>query len=359
MDRCHDALPVRIPLGKLMRAALLLLSIGMMSCASDPFGDLPDPLFAAYDSKQVPGAAVLVIHHGEAVHRAVYGMADLESGVAVTRDTNFRLASVTKQFTATAILLLVKDGLLTLDEPVRQILDGLPTVAGDVTVRHLLQHQSGLQDYENLIPDSFEGQVHDADVLDLISGTDSLYFPPGTAYRYSNTGYALLALIVEKRSGRSFPDFLSSRIFTPLGMENTLAFVDGVNTVPHRAFGYVVDGMNVTFRDQSSTSAVLGDGGIYSSITDLERWNAALNTDQLLPESLRTLAVTPGRNGYGFGWSIGTYAGHRRYGHTGSTSGFRNVIHRYPDLELTVIILTNRAAPDVADLAEQVAVRYF
>jgi CubicO group peptidase (beta-lactamase class C family) len=342
-----------------MRTSMLLLAVAMLSCASDPYADLPDPLFAAYDSRNVPGAAVLVLQDAEVVHRATYGMADRETGTPVTRDTNFRLASVTKQFTATAILLLVKDGFLTLDEPVRQILDGMPSVAHDVTVRHLLQHQSGLQDYENLIPDAFEGQVHDADVLDLISGTDSLYFPPGTDYRYSNTGYALLALIVEKRSGASFPDFLAARIFAPLGMEHTVAFIDGVHTVPNRAFGYVVNGTNVTFRDQSSTSAVLGDGGIYSSLSDLQRWDTALDTDRLLPDSLRTLMFTPGLNGYGFGWRIDTHAGHRRHGHTGSTSGFRNVIHRYPDLRLTVIILTNRAAPDVADLAEQVAARWF
>lgn len=342
-----------------MRISTLLLAVAMLSCASDPYADLPDPLFAAYDGTNVPGAAVLVVQNGEAVLSAAYGMADLDKGTAITKDTNFRLASVTKQFTATAILLLVKDGLVGLDEPVRQILDGMPAVAGTVTVRHLLQHQSGLLDYENLIPDGFEGQVHDSDVLELISGTDSLYFPTGTDYRYSNTGYALLALIVEKRSGLTFPEFLATRIFTPLGMEHSVAFVDGVNIIPNRAFGYVVDGPSVTFRDQSSTSAVLGDGGIYSSLTDLQRWDAALDTDRLLPDSLRSLMFTPGLNGYGFGWRIDTHAGHRRHGHTGSTSGFRNVIHRYPDLGLTVIILTNRATPDVADLAEQVAARYF
>ena len=337
-----------------MRIRLLLLALLMASCTPDP-----DPLFAPYDGNHLPGAAVMVIQNGQVAHEAVYGMADLASGVAVNRDTNFRLASVTKQFTATAILLLVKDGLISLDEPAHQVLDGMPSVANSVTVRHLLQHQSGLLDYENLMADDHDGQVHDRDVLNLIGTTDSLYFTPGTGYAYSNTGYALLALMVERRSGQSFPDFLATRIFSPLGMERTVAFVDGVNSVPNRAFGYVVDGDSVSFRDQSSTSAVLGDGGIYSSIAELQRWDAALDTDRLLPDSLRTLMVTPGREDYGFGWRIDTFSGHRRYGHTGSTSGFRNVIHRYPDLGLSVIILTNRAAPDVAELAEQLAARYF
>ena len=339
-----------------------LLAIGLLvlaSCSSDPYSDLPDPVFAPYDGDNVPGAAVMVIQRGKIVLSRGYGMADLERGIEVEANTNFRLASVTKQFTATAILLLVDDGLVGLDEPVREILDGIPAVAHDVTVRHLLQHQSGLQDYENLIPDSFEGQVHDPDVLDLLSSTDSLYFTPGTDYRYSNSGYALLALIVEERSGLTFPEFLRTRIFAPLQMDGTLAFVDGVNTVPHRAYGYTVDGNEVTFSDQSQTSAVLGDGGVYSSLADLYRWDQSLQTDRIIPDSLRTLMFTPGLSGYGFGWRIDTHAGHRRYGHTGSSRGFRNVIHRYPDLELTVVILTNRNGPAVSDLAEKVAARYF
>jgi len=213
-------------------------------------------------------------------------------------------------------------------------------------------------DYESLIPGGFEGQVRDADVLTFITGTDSLYFPPGTDYRYSNTGYALLALIIEAKSGHSFPDFLRTRIFEPLGMDGSVAFIDGVNEVANRAFGYSVKGDEVGFSDQSQTSAVLGDGGIYSSLNDLYRWDQALYGDGLVSDSLMTLVFTPGLSDYGFGWRIDTHQGHLRYGHTGSTRGFRTVIHRYPDAELTVVILTNRNGPAVADLAERVAAGY-
>ena len=328
------------------------------SCTSDPYADLPDPLFRSYDGDDVPGAAVMIIRKGKIQRADGYGMANLEAGRPVTPATNFRLASVTKQFTAMAVAMLVDEGLLGLDNPVHSILDGMPPVATDVTVRHLIQHQSGLLDYESLIPEGFEGQVRDADVLTFISTTDSLYFPPGTDYRYSNTGYALLSLIIEERSGLSFPNFLRTRIFEPLDMTSSVAFVDGENEVANRAFGYTVDGDEVTLSDQSQTSAVLGDGGIYSSLNDLYRWDQALYGDELVSDSLMTLVFTPGLSDYGFGWRIDTHLEHRRYGHTGSTRGFRTVIHRYPDVELTVVVLTNRNGPAVADLAERVAAGY-
>lgn len=328
------------------------------SCTSDPYTDLPDPLFRPYDGDDVPGAAVMVIRKGEIQRADAYGMANLEAGIPVSVATNFRLASVTKQFTAMAVAMLVDEGAVGLDEKVRDILAGMPDVASGVSVRHLIQHQSGLLDYESLIPDGFEGQVRDADVLTFITGTDSLYFPPGTDYRYSNTGYALLALIIEAKSGHSFPDFLRTRIFEPLGMDGSVAFIDGVNEVTNRAFGYSVEGDEVGFSDQSQTSAVLGDGGIYSSLNDLYRWDQALYGDRLVSDSLMTLVFTPGLSDYGFGWRIDTHQGHLRYGHTGSTRGFRTVIHRYPDAELTVVILTNRNGPAVADLAERVAAGY-
>lgn len=338
----------------------LLLGCLLMgaSCTSDPYADLPDPLFRPYDGDDVPGAAVMVIRKGEIQRAEGYGMANLEENVPVSPATNFRLASVTKQFTAMAVAMLVDEGAVGLDEPVRNILQGLPVVAADVTVRHLIQHQSGLLDYESLIPEEFEGQVRDADVLTFIAGTDSLYFAPGTAYRYSNTGYALLSLIIEERSGLSFPDFLRTRIFEPLGMSGSVAFIDGVNEVANRAFGYTVEDARVSFSDQSQTSAVLGDGGIYSSLNDLYKWDQALYGDGLVSDSLMTLVFTPGLSDYGFGWRIDTLQGHLRYGHTGSTRGFRTVIHRYPDDELTVVILTNRNGPAVADLAERVAAGY-
>ncbi|HHM23933.1 MAG TPA: class A beta-lactamase-related serine hydrolase [Bacteroidetes bacterium] len=317
-----------------------------------------DRLFAAYTG-DVPGASVLIIHDG--VHEFVgsYGLADLEKKTPVTAMTNFRLASVTKQFTAMCILQLMEQGKLSLDMTLKDIFPEFPEYGRSITVWNLLTHTSGLIDYEDLIPDTATVQVLDRDVLQMMMQQDSTYFPPGTQFRYSNTGYAVLAMVVEKVSGQSFPDYLEQHIFKPLHMNNTVAYVKGVNEVPYRAYGYAWEDGRFVFKDQSLTSAVLGDGGIYSSVHDLYFWDQALYTDKLVSKSTLQMAFTPAvlasgdTTNYGFGWRIDHYRGHLRYHHTGSTCGFRNVIQRYPDDRFTVIILTNRAEPNVAPLAEK------
>nr|WP_238345909.1 serine hydrolase domain-containing protein [Luteimonas saliphila] len=320
-----------------------------------------DSMMAAYDG-QVPGAALLVVHDGMPAVRKGYGLADLERGSAVDPATNFRLASISKQFTAAAILLLAQDGALSLDDPVRRWLPSLPAAADGITLHHLLSHTSGLVDYEDVMPDAIEGQLRDADVLRLLETQDRLYFAPGSDYRYSNSGYALLALVVGQASGQDFASFLRERIFRPLGMESTLAFEDGVSTVPHRAYGHSAAGDGWTRTDQSGTSAVLGDGGIYSSIDDLAKWDAALRDDRLLADASRALAFTAHTatdeadvDGYGYGWRIHGEGADRLLWHSGETIGFRNVILRWPERGLTVVLLTNRNDPEPYALARRIA----
>ena len=295
----------------------------------------------------VPGASVLVLRDGKPVVRRSYGFADLEQRITATPETNYRLASVTKQFTAASILLLAEAGKLQLNDPLRKWLPTLPNAAQPVTIRHLLTHTGGLIDYEDFVPDSAP-QVHDSDVLHILEKQDRTYFAPGTSYRYSNTGYSLLSLIVEHASGQRFAAFLHDRIFQPLGMSNTVAYEQGLSTVSTRAFGYSQSGNAWTRTDQSSTSAVLGDGGIYSSIDDLAKWDAALYDQRLLKKESLALAFTPATHTdnpsieYGFGWRI---TGETLW-HSGETMGFRNVIVRYPKRHLTVIVLTNRNDPE-------------
>lgn len=307
---------------------------------------------------QVPGASVLVLEGGDAVFQRSYGLADLEAGVASSPTTNYRLASVSKQFTAASVLLLVEDGVLTLDDPVRRWLRTLPVAAEAITLRHLLSHTSGLIDYEDLLPPDQARQIHDADVLRLLEREDRLYFPAGSDYRYSNSGYALLALVVERASGQRFAAFLQARIFSPLGMTATLAREDEGPPVTDRAFGYTRVGDRWERTDQSTTSAVLGDGGIYSSITDLAKWDAAWYDDRLLSAPSRTLAVQastatpePDVAHYGFGWRLQG----RMQWHSGESIGFRNVLLRFPAQRLTVIVLSNRDAPEPYRLARQIA----
>ena len=309
-------------------------------------------LFEAYQGNK-PGAAVLVLQDGKPVFQHAFGKALLEEHRAVTPQTNFRLASVTKQFTALAVLICIDRGLLTLQTTLGQLFPDFPEYGRNITVDQIIHHRSGLQAYENLIPDTVRQQVLDADVLQLMKTQDSTYFTPGSKYRYSNTGYAVLAMIVEKVSWKSFASFLRDEIFMPLGMEHTVAYEKGKSQVAHRAFGYAVTDSGVFDSDQSTYSAVLGDGGIYSSLVDLATWDQALYHLNLVSDSLRQLIFKPQLENYGCGWRIDTYKGHRRVHHTGSTSGFRNVIQRFPDDKFTVIILTNRKEPGVAPLAEK------
>jgi CubicO group peptidase (beta-lactamase class C family) len=330
---------------------LLFTRVG--DCAMKP---QVDALMQDYTG-DVPGASVLVLRDGEPVVRAGYGLSDMESRTAASATTNYRLASVTKQFTAASILLLAEDGRLRLDDHVRKWLPSLPKVAEPITIRHLLTHTSGLIDYEDVIPETFKPQLHDADVLRLLESQDRTYFKPGSSYRYSNSGYALLALIVERASGRTFATFLRERIFQPLGMSNTVAYEEGISTVSNRAFGHTEEQGHWTRTDQSQTSAVLGDGGIYSSIDDLAKWDAALYDGRLLRPSSLQAAFTPATHTddpkveYGFGWRI---TGETLW-HSGETVGFRNVIVRYPKRHLTVVVLTNRNEPEPYRLALKIA----
>jgi CubicO group peptidase (beta-lactamase class C family) len=314
-----------------------------------------DALLKRYQGT-VPGAAVAVIRDGAPAYSA-HGYADLEKRERITSATNFRLASVTKQFTAAAILLLAQDGKLKLDDRVRLWLPSLPVAAEPITLRHLLTHTSGLIDYEDVIPATLTTQLHDSDVLALLESQDRTYFLPGTSYRYSNSGYALLALIVGRASGHPFAQFLRARIFQPLGMNHTVAHEEGISNVAHRAFGYSeVDGAWQR-TDQSQTSAVLGDGGIYSSLEDLAKWDASLYDERLLTSSSLRMAFTPSTHTddpsieYGFGWRI---TGETLW-HSGETLGFRNVIVRYPQRRLTVIMLTNRNDPEPYAMALEIA----
>jgi CubicO group peptidase (beta-lactamase class C family) len=340
----------------LKRALLMLALLVLAGCATGGRMQRVDALMQRYDGN-VPGASLLVLRDGTPLVRRSYGMANLEDGIAATPATNYRLASVTKQFTAASILLLAEDGRLKLDDRLRTWLPSMPPATDAITIRHLLTHTSGLIDYEDVMaPDATE-QVLDADVLRLLETQDRLYFAPGTSWRYSNSGYALLSLIVERASGQRFPDFLRTRIFQPLGMDHTLAYVRDGPEIANRAFGYSeIDG-RWTRTDQSSTSAVLGDGGIYSSIDDLAKWDAALYDDRLLSDASRRLAFAPDTASddpdvrYGFGWRI---TGETLW-HSGETIGGRNVIVRYPQRHLTVVLLSNRNDPEPYATAKAIA----
>jgi CubicO group peptidase (beta-lactamase class C family) len=339
-----------------------------------------DSLFSKFVSTRDPGCAVLVIEDGQPVLRKGYGVTDLRTLRKIGPETNFRLASLTKQFTAMAVMLLVHDGKLHYDDRLTGVFPDFPAYGKAITIRQLLNHTSGLVAYEDImakqyagIPDDKIPQISDAGVLDLLKLETGTKFTPGTRWEYSNSGYVVLAMVAEKRSGMRFGDFLRQRIFTPLGMTGTIAYEKGKNEVTHRAYGHTRTAAGWSETDQSSTSATLGDGGVYTSLDDLEKWDRALAAHTLLPAKEMEPALTPAAaaNGaplqqsdgslaplYGFGWFLNPYRGHRRYAHYGETVGFRTAIQRFPDDRLTVIVLANRAEVDAPALAESVADLY-
>ncbi len=341
-----------------------------------------DRIFSAVTSAHEPGLAVLVRKDGRTVFARGYGSRDLRSGLPIDEHTNFRLASDTKQFTAMAVMLLVHDGKLRYDEPLTEIFPKFPAYGRRITIRNLLNHTSGLADYEDLMDKKYAGlsweqipQMHDAGVLALMEQQTGTQFPPGSNWKYSNSGYCVLAMVVQKVSGMPFAEFLRRRIFQPLAMRNTVAYEYGQNQVTNRAYGYTHDAGVWLETDQSPTSATLGDGGVYSSLDDLAKWDDALRNHTLLSAREMRPAITPvvlpadaklpvtepdgSPASYGFGWFLNPYRGHARMWHYGESIGFRSAIERFTKDNLTIIVLQNRSDLDPAKLALKVADLFF
>ena len=323
-----------------------------------------DDIMSAYQSADKPGASVLVFKDDKIVFKKGYGVSNVSTKEAINPNTNFRLASVSKQFTAMSILLLVQKGRLKLEDPLKKYFPSFPAYGKDIKIKHLLTHTSGLMDYEDLIPPTQVMQLHDTNCLQLMYKANGLYFTPGAQYKYSNTGYAILALIVEKISGQDYGVFLKENIFKPLKMKNSVAFEEGKSTIPNRAFGYSLNNGNLVETDQSLTSAVLGDGGIYTNTIEMTQWIKALWDYKLLGSEMQIQAWTRKKlnNGalidYGYGWHIEDYKKITHPHHGGSSIGFRNQLLLFPEQKLMVILLTNRNEGDPMNEAHKIADLY-
>jgi CubicO group peptidase (beta-lactamase class C family) len=339
-----------------------------------------DAIFAPLVTPNSPGVAVLVVKDGRKLFERGYGLRDLHSAAKIDPRTNFRLASCSKQFTAMAIMLLVNDGKLRYDQKLTDIFPEFPAYGKSISVRNLLNHTAGLQDYETLMEQEQPGtkakwtadhQIQDAEVLTLLEQTDHGLFPPGAQWYYSNSGYVVLGLIVAKVSGQFFPEFLHKRIFAPLKMDHTVAYVKGQKEITNRAYGHTKEGTTWQQTDQSPTSATLGDGGIYSSLDDLAKWDEALRSNKLLSKEEMQTALTPvtlpaaSANGdtqprwpansdrpegtpvsYGFGWFLDPYRTHPRTWHYGETMGFHSYIVHFATNKTAAIQATADRAAD-------------
>jgi len=324
-----------------------------------------DALFADFNRPDSPGASVTVIQNGTVLLAKGYGLANVEEKIPCKPETNFRLASLTKQFTAMSILILADHKKLSLDDSLVDFFPAFPSHGKQITVRHLLSHTSGLIDYEDIIPAGTTIPVLDRDVLRLLLNQHKTYFPPGSKFRYSNSGYSLLSLTVEVRSGMPFAQFLKKNIFQPLKMNNSLAYEQGFSIIPNRAYGYSASGQSFTRTDQSLTSSVLGDGGIYTSVSDIFKWDQALYGTKLVSAECLKLAFEPGSlstdfpdSHYGFGWYIGNYRGLKEIWHYGETRGFTTRIARFPEKKFTLVILTNRNDAKISALPHNITDLY-
>lgn len=344
-----------------------------------------DRIFAPLVNSKSPGVAVLVRKDGRTIVERGYGARELRTLAKIDAQTNFRLASCSKQFTATSIMLLVHDGKLRYEDKLTDVFPEFPGYGKAITIRHLLNHTSGLPDYEDLMAAeekrkgaaiwSETRQIQNAEALQLLEKQAAGKFAPGTRWSYSNSGYVVLALVVARVSGKPFAQVLRERIFVPLGMTQTLAYEKGRNEIPKRAYGHSKDGNGWKETDQSPTSATLGDGGIYSSLEDLAKWDEALAQRTLLSETEMQPGLTPVKlaNGaqpkwpadsdrpkgtpvaYGFGWFLDPYRGHQRTWHYGDTMGFHSYIARFAADKLTIVVLCNRTDLDPEALALEVA----
>jgi CubicO group peptidase (beta-lactamase class C family) len=351
---------------KSILAVALLASVTLVQTQAPPAPTASvDAVFARWNPA-TPGCAVGVGVKGRPVLERAYGMADLERDVENAPDTIFEAGSVSKQFTAAAVLLLARDGKLSIDDPVRKYVPELPDYGVPLTIRHMLTHTSGLRDWGSVAgiagwPRGARAHTH-AHVLEIVSRQKALNFTPGTAYSYSNTGYNLAAIIVSRVSGQSFADFTRDRIFKPLGMTRTSWRDDFTRIVKHRAIAYQsqADG----FHEDMPFENVHGNGGLLTTVGDLLRWNENFVSPKVGDAAFVAEQQVPGRftdgrpHSYAFGLTVGDYRGVREVSHSGSTAGYRAYLTRYPDQHVSVAVLCNAATANPTQYAHAVAEAY-
>jgi CubicO group peptidase (beta-lactamase class C family) len=322
-----------------------------------------DTIFAPYNRRNAPGCAVGIVQDGKLAYSRGFGEAVLLSHVKNTPATAFYIASLSKQFTALSILLLEQDKKLSLDDDIRRWVPEVPSL-GHITLRQLLQHTSGLRDYYGLLGINGWRQnelLTEREFLELVSKQRALNFAPGTEFLYSNTGYALLSIVVQRSSGLSLRDFAADRIFKPLGMTSTQFRDDHTQPVEREAIGYLPQdgGFSVSIPQLD----VVGDGGVFSTVEDLARWDLNFDTGLVggragMKLMQQTATLPDGRStGYALGLSVGNFGGERVVSHSGAYGGYRSTYLRFPESHLSVITLCNVSALS-SQLAERVASLY-
>jgi CubicO group peptidase (beta-lactamase class C family) len=356
--------------------ACICLTLFLLVWVGTVMGQTPDSTadpvaeFVKTEMKRqhIPGLAVLVAREGEILRAQGFGFSNVELQVPVKPETVFQSGSLGKQFTATAVMMLVEEGKIGLDDSITKYFPEAPPSWEPVTVRHLLSHTGGFTDYPNdfnFHKNYKDRETYEHELLKIVA-TIPLDFPPGTKWSYSNLGYATLGILIHKVTGKFYGDVLQERIFQPLNMQTT-RIISEADIVPNRAAGYrLVKG---ELKNQEWVDPVINttaDGSLYFSILDLAKWDAALYTEKLLKRSSLDQMWTPVKlnNGqpnsghYGFGWEMENIGGHRVIEHGGAWQGFKTHISRYVDDKLTVVVLANLAQADPGRICEHVAQLY-
>ncbi|MFK7847112.1 MAG: serine hydrolase domain-containing protein [Rhodothermales bacterium] len=320
--------------------------------------ELDRRVYAHLEQENIPGGLVAVVSRGKIMHVKSYGLANVELAVPVTDSTVFEIGSISKQFVIAAIMMLAEENKIGLDDKIHQFMPELPSEWLGVTVRHLMSHTSGIPDYEEIRSyDVYRFRMTPEEVIQ-IAHSRPMDFPPGTGWYYSNTGYFLLSMILERVEEKPIGQVLASRIFQPLGMAQT-RFADPEAIIPHRASGYWVNKVGKLInRNATETSSTLGAGGLLTSIHDMAKWDHALYGTQLLSEASKiamwTPTVLPGgkRIKYAFGWEVGEYKGLSYQSHSGMVAGFVADFERFPDQDISFMVFLNRYDVSAYKLAE-------
>ena len=313
--------------------------------------------------QRIPGLVLLVSRNGLPVRMEGYGLANVEWKVPVLPGTLFQSGSLGKQFTATAIMMLVEQGKLGLDDPVSKYFSGSPPWWKEVTIRQLLSHTAGFGDYPKEF--DFRKDYTEDELVKIVEAIPPAY-TPGTSWIYSNLGFLTLGILIHRVTGEFYGDFLQQNIFKPLGMSTT-RMISEADVIPNRASGYRLVGGQLKNQEWvSPTVNTTADGSLYFSILDLVKWDAALYTDKLLKKGdlQQMWTVAPLRDGkpnsghYGYGWFVESRSGHRIVEHEGQWQGFETQISRYVDEGLTVVVLTNLGSAKPQRIADGVAAIY-
>ena len=335
--------------------AFVLLLLTVVAARADKVDDY---VKAQMDRQHVPGVSILVVKDRKIIKSQGYGFANVELNVPATPDTVYKIGSVSKQFIAAGIMLLVQDGKLSIDDNISKFLDDTPETWKPITIRHLLTHTSGIvREAPGFDPLKIQ---KDAEVIKTAYSMP-LRFAPGEKYEYCNVGYFTLAEIISKVSGKPWPDFLAERVFAPLGMNSTRT-TNMTDLVPNRANGYLW--RNGKFQNASIYFAVRPSGAFLSTVSDLAKWEAALEDGTLLKRPTLDQMWTPVKLNdgktypYGFGWELSALRNHKQINHGGSLPGFRAQLSRFVDDKLTVVVLTNGDNANAAGIAHGVANLY-